>query len=101
MTSEFAVHTEDGELEIAKRPVTVTAKGGEKQYDGKPLTAADTGYDIGGEGLVEGHEADVALSRQPDRPGAARHGRVRGRSRTATPTWLTTTTPPPPTAASR
>ena len=51
-----------GTLEIAKRPVTVTAKGGEKQYDGKPLTAADTGYDIGGEGLVEGHEADVALS---------------------------------------
>ena len=27
----------------------MTAKGGEKQYDGKPLTAADTGYDIGGE----------------------------------------------------
>ena len=38
----------------------MTAKGGEKQYDGKPLTAAETGYAIGGEGLVEGHEADVA-----------------------------------------
>ena len=71
MTSEFAVHTEDGELEIAKRPVTVTAKGGEKQYDGKPLTAADTGYDIGGEGLVEGHEADVALSGSQTAPGAS------------------------------
>ncbi|RDC24084.1 MBG domain-containing protein [Eggerthella lenta] len=71
VTSEFAVHTEDGELEIAKRPVTVTAKGGEKQYDGKPLTAADTGYDIGGEGLVEGHEADVALSGSQTAPGAS------------------------------
>lgn len=60
-----------GELEIAKRPVTVTAKGGEKQYDGKPLTAADTGYDIGGEGLVEGHEADVALSGSQTAPGAS------------------------------
>lgn len=55
----------------AKRPVTVTAKGGEKQYDGKPLTAADTGYDIGGEGLVEGHEADVALSGSQTAPGAS------------------------------
>ena len=64
-------YTEDGELEIAKRPVTVTAKGGEKQYDGKPLTAADTGYDIGGEGLVEGHEADVALSGSQTAPGAS------------------------------
>ena len=71
VTSEFAVHTEDGALEIAKRPVTVTAKGGEKQYDGKPLTAADTGYDIGGEGLVEGHEADVALSGSQTAPGAS------------------------------
>ncbi|MDB1794490.1 MBG domain-containing protein [Eggerthella lenta] len=60
-----------GTLEIAKRPVTVTAKGGEKQYDGKPLTAADTGYDIGGEGLVEGHEADVALSGSRTAPGTA------------------------------
>ena len=60
-----------GTLEIAKRPVTVTAKGGEKQYDGKPLTAADTGYDIGGEGLVEGHEADVALSGSQTAPGAS------------------------------
>lgn len=60
-----------GALEIAKRPVTVTAKGGEKQYDGKPLTAADTGYDIGGEGLVEGHEADVALSGSQTAPGAS------------------------------
>lgn len=60
-----------GTLEIAKRPVTVTAKGGEKQYDGKPLTAADTGYDIGGEGLVEGHEADVALSGSQTAPGTA------------------------------
>ncbi|WP_258773777.1 MBG domain-containing protein [Eggerthella lenta] len=60
-----------GTLEIAKRPVTVTAKGGEKQYDGRPLTAADTGYDIGGEGLVEGHEADVALSGSQTAPGAS------------------------------
>ena len=60
-----------GTLEIAKRPVTVTAKGGEKQYDGKPLTAADTGYGIGGEGLVEGHEADVALSGSQTAPGAS------------------------------
>ena len=60
-----------GTLEIAKRPVTVTANGGEKQYDGKPLTAADTGYDIGGEGLVEGHEADVALSGSQTAPGAS------------------------------
>lgn len=60
-----------GTLEIAKRPVTVTAKGGEKQYDGKPLTAAETGYDIGGEGLVEGHEADVALSGSQTAPGAS------------------------------
>lgn len=60
-----------GTLEIAKRPVTVTAKGGEKQYDGKPLTAADTGYDIGGEGLVEGREADVALSGSQTAPGAS------------------------------
>lgn len=60
-----------GTLEIAKRPVTVTAKGGEKQYDGKPLTAAETGYAIGGEGLVEGHEADVALSGSQTAPGAS------------------------------
>ena len=60
-----------GTLEIAKRPVTVTAKGGEKQYDGKPLTAAETGYAIGGEGLVEGHEADVALSGSRTAPGTA------------------------------
>lgn len=60
-----------GALEILPRPVTVTAKGGEKQYDGKPLTAADTGYDIGGEGLVEGHEADVALSGSQTAPGAS------------------------------
>lgn len=60
-----------GALEILPRPVTVTAKGGEKQYDGKPLTAADTGYDIGGEGLVEGHEADVALSGSQIAPGAS------------------------------
>ncbi|WP_370455180.1 MBG domain-containing protein [Eggerthella sp. BIOML-A5] len=60
-----------GALEILPRPITVTAKGGEKQYDGKPLTAADTGYDIGGEGLVEGHEADVALSGSQTAPGAS------------------------------
>ncbi len=60
-----------GTLEIAKRPVTVTANGGEKQYDGKPLTAAETGYAIGGEGLVEGHEADVALSGSRTAPGTA------------------------------
>lgn len=60
-----------GALEILPRPITVTANGGEKQYDGKPLTAADTGYDIGGEGLVEGHEADVALSGSQTAPGAS------------------------------
>ena len=60
-----------GALEILPRPITVTANGGEKQYDGKPLTAADTGYDIGGEGLVEGHEADVALSGSRTAPGTA------------------------------
>ena len=71
VTSEFAVHTEDGALEILPRPITVTANGGEKQYDGKPLTAAETGYAIGGEGLVEGHEADVALSGSRTAPGTA------------------------------
>lgn len=60
-----------GALEILPRPITVTAKGGEKQYDGKPLTAAETGYAIGGEGLVEGHEADVALSGSRTAPGTA------------------------------
>lgn len=60
-----------GALEILPRPITVTANGGEKQYDGKPLTAAETGYDIGGEGLVEGHEADVALSGSQTAPGAS------------------------------
>ncbi|MGJ0763885.1 InlB B-repeat-containing protein, partial [Eggerthella lenta] len=60
-----------GTLEILPRPITVTANGGEKQYDGKPLTAAETGYDIGGEGLVEGHEADVALSGSRTAPGTA------------------------------
>lgn len=58
-------------LEILPRPITVTANGGEKQYDGKPLTAAETGYAIGGEGLVEGHEADVALSGSRTAPGTA------------------------------
>ena len=71
VTSEFAVHTEDGALEILPRPITVTANGGEKQYDGKPLTAAESGYAIGGEGLVEGHEADVALSGSRTAPGTA------------------------------
>ena len=60
-----------GALEILPRPITVTANGGEKQYDGKPLTAAETGYAIGGEGLVEGHEADVALSGSRTAPGTA------------------------------
>ena len=60
-----------GALEILPRPITVTANGGEKQYDGKPLTAAETGYAIGGEGLVEGHEADVALSGSQTAPGAS------------------------------
>lgn len=60
-----------GALEILPRPITVTANGGEKQYDGKPLTAAETGYAIGGEGLVEGHEADVALSGSQTAPGTA------------------------------
>ena len=60
-----------GTLEILPRPITVTANGGEKQYDGKPLTAAETGYAIGGEGLVEGHEADVALSGSRTAPGTA------------------------------
>lgn len=60
-----------GALEILPRPITVTANGGEKQYDGKPLTAAETGYAIGGKGLVEGHEADVALSGSRTAPGTA------------------------------
>ena len=59
-----------GALEILPRPITVTANGGEKQYDGKPPTA-ETGYAIGGEGLVEGHEADVALSGSRTAPGTA------------------------------
>ncbi|MBQ3360701.1 MAG: LPXTG cell wall anchor domain-containing protein, partial [Prevotella sp.] len=41
VTSQFTVTTTDGELEITKRPVTITTGSAEKEYDGTALTSAE------------------------------------------------------------
>ena len=56
MTSEFAVHTEDGELEILPREVTLASGSATKIYDGTALELPDV--TVGGDGFV-GTEASV------------------------------------------
>ena len=48
---------EDGQLVINPRSVTLTSEGGNKPYDGKPLTKPDV--KIGGEGFVEGEVSEI------------------------------------------
>ena len=71
VTSEFAFITRrTASLEIAKRPCHRDRHGGEKQHDGKQLTAADTGYDIGGEAwsMSRGRRAPPAARPPPGAP---------------------------------
>ena len=56
VTSEFAVHTEDGELEILPREVTLASGSATKIYDGTALELPDV--TVGGDGFV-GTEASV------------------------------------------
>ena len=56
VTSEFAVHTEDGALEILPREVTLASGSATKIYDGTALELPDV--TVGGDGFV-GTEASV------------------------------------------
>ena len=72
VTDQFKITTEDGELTIDKRPVTITAGSAEKEYDGSPLTAdqADPKFTadgfVGGQGIsdvtVEGSQTQCGTS---------------------------------------
>ncbi len=55
VTSQFIVKTQDGELEIEKRNVTLTSATAQKEYDGTPLTNGN--ITVGGDGFVEGEGA--------------------------------------------
>ena len=55
---QFAnVTTEDGELEVTKRKVTLTSETAEKEYDGTPLEKPEV--TVGGDGFVEGEVTDI------------------------------------------
>ena len=51
-----------GTLEITARPITVTATGGQKAYDGSALTATYCGYTLSEGGLAGSDAATVTLS---------------------------------------
>ena len=55
VTDQFAVATQNGKLEIAKRKVTLTSATDSKQYDGTPLTKKEV--TVAGDGFVTGEGA--------------------------------------------
>ena len=62
VTSQFAVHLRDGELNIAKRSVTLSSASAEKEYDGIPLRASTVTVSGDGFAVGEGAVFDVTGS---------------------------------------
>ena len=60
VTSQFIVKTQNGELEITKRNVTLTSATAQKEYDGKALTN-DT-VTVGGDGFATGEGATYTVT---------------------------------------
>ena len=54
VTDQFKITTENGELTIDKRPVTITAGSAEKEYDGSALTADQANPKFTADGFVDG-----------------------------------------------
>ena len=54
VTDQFEITTENGELTIDKRPVTITAGSAEKEYDGSALTADQANPKFAADGFVDG-----------------------------------------------
>ena len=54
VTDQFKITTENGELIIDKRPVTITAGSAEKEYDGSALTADQANPKFTTDGFVDG-----------------------------------------------
>ena len=62
VTDQFKITTENGELTIDKRPVTITAGSAEKEYDGRALTADQANPKFTTVGFVDGQGiSDVAV----------------------------------------
>ena len=62
VTNQFKITTENGELTIDKRPVTITAGSAEKEYDGSALTADQANPKFLIDGFVDGQGiSDVAV----------------------------------------
>ena len=57
VTSNYQISYEVGTLTITKRPVTLTSKGGQKVYDGTPLTKPDV--TVTGDGFVTGEATNI------------------------------------------
>lgn len=58
VTSQFAVTTRDGRLEITRRKVVLESASAAKKYDGKPLTAP--AVTVSGDGFVDGEASPSA-----------------------------------------
>ena len=60
VTANYKVTIVSGTLDVTKRPITITADGAEKVYDGTPLT--EDGYDITEGSIAEGQELTVQFT---------------------------------------
>ena len=60
MTAQFAVSTKSGNLEIAKRSVTLTSADATKAYDGTALT--NDKVTVSGDGFVKGQGATYSVT---------------------------------------
>ncbi|MDB7990387.1 MBG domain-containing protein [Faecalicoccus pleomorphus] len=60
VTAQFSVKTQNGQLNIGKRDVTLTSATDSKQYDGKPLTNDEV--TVSGDGFVEGEGASYNVT---------------------------------------
>lgn len=72
VTDQFKITTENGELIIDKRPVTITAGSAEKEYDGSALTADQADPKFTTRGFVDGQGiSDVTIEGSQTQCGAS------------------------------
>ncbi len=71
VTANYALTVEVGELKVTPRILTVTTNGGEKTYDGTPLTV-DT-HDLTSGSLVEGHTLNVVKNGTQTEAGSSKN----------------------------
>ena len=69
VTESFEITTEEGNLKVTQRPITVTSGSATKVYDGTPLTCHE--YTVGDNELVNGHNIYVSFTGTITDPGPA------------------------------